>query len=105
MRGDLYVAGRSRGRGRGRGREHSFPAWQFTDAGPLPELRAVLAAMPEDYHPLDVASVMTSPHESLGDRSPADWLAGGGDPSLVVALVDELGWVVTAKNPRAGIGR
>ena len=83
----LYVAGRTRRR------EHVFPRWQFTAEGPLPGLREVLGVIPEDYHPLDVAAFMATPNETLGDRSPVEWLASGGDPRRVVQIVDELGRV------------
>lgn len=82
----LYVAGRTRNR------EHVFPRWQFTKSGPLPGLHEVLAAIPEDYHPLDVAAFMTTKNESLGERSPVAWLSGGGAPAAVVSLADELGY-------------
>jgi|CXWJ01.1.fsa_nt_gi hypothetical protein len=82
----LYVAGRTRNR------EHVFPRWQFGDAGPLPGLREVLAKLPEDYHPLDVASFMTTAHTELGGRTPAEWLSSGGAPAVVAGLADELGY-------------
>jgi hypothetical protein len=84
--GDLYVAGRTRNR------QHVFPVWQFGPNGePLPGLREILAALPTDLHPLDVAHFMTNRQEALGDRSPVDWLVEGGDVALVVRLADELG--------------
>ena len=82
----LYVAGRARNR------EHVFPRWQFGDSGPLPGLREVLAALPEDYHPLDVAGFMTTAQEGLGGRTPVEWLIDGGAPAVVAALADELGY-------------
>lgn len=82
----LFVAGRTRSR------EHVFPRWQFDGTGPLPGLREVLAALPNDYHPLDVASFMTTAHDELGGRTPAEWLSGGGTPSVVAGLADELGY-------------
>lgn len=85
--GDLYTAGR------GRNREHIFPAWQFSEGKPLQHLREVIGVLPRDLHPLDVEHFMTSAHEALGGRSPVEWLAGGGDPTLVVRLADELGRV------------
>lgn len=83
-RGDLYTAGH------GPNREHVFPAWQFDNGRPLNHLREVIAAFPADMHPLDVETVMTAPHEMLGGRSPAEWLATGGDPAPVTRLVGEL---------------
>lgn len=84
--GGLYVAGRTRRR------EHVFPRWQFDENGPLPGLREVLAELPVDYHPLDVASFMTTPDETLGGRTPAAWLAGGGAVETVADLAGQLGY-------------
>ncbi|MGC4154469.1 MAG: hypothetical protein QM628_15525 [Propionicimonas sp.] len=55
-------------------------------------LGQVLAAIPEDYHPLDVAAFMTTRNEHLGGRSPVEWLAAGLPPGAVAALADELGY-------------
>lgn len=71
---------------------HIFPRWQFTDDGPLPGLRRVLAALPVDYHPLDVAQFMTSDNEALRERSPAQWLANGGSVQTVADLAGQLGY-------------
>lgn len=38
-----------------------LPLWQFNNDEPIPGLRAVLAALPADLHPLEVAGVMTTP--------------------------------------------
>ena len=79
----------------GRGRTNRLPAWQFTaDGQPLPGLRDVLAAVPDDLHPLDLADLMTTPQPDLvlSERpvTPAAWLAAGGDPAAVAALVASL---------------
>lgn len=84
IRGDLFVAGH------GRNREHAFPAWQFHDGRALPHLREVVAALPDDMHPLDVQTFMTTPCEALGDRTAVNWLAGGGSPGPVLRLTDDL---------------
>lgn len=84
LRRSLYVAGRTRRR------EHVFPRWQFTAEGPLPGLREVLAALPEGVHPLDVATFMTTSNDALGERSPVEWLAGGGAPGRAAQAADEL---------------
>ena len=78
--------------GRGRDGQHVFPRWQFTDDGPLSGLRQVLAALPDDYHPLDVADFMTTPNNQLGERSPAEWLSTGGQVQIVVELAGALGY-------------
>lgn len=83
--GDLYAVKQPRGR------RSVLPLWQFTDEGALRGLRLILPLFPSDYHPLDVERFMTTPAESLEDRSPRDWLATGGDPSRVADLVAQLG--------------
>lgn len=86
--GNLYALGASTP-----GRERLFPEWQFMQDGrTLPGLRAVLASLPDDYHPLDVEEFMVGSQESLRGRSPAVWLAGGGTVETVVDIADELGW-------------
>jgi len=83
-RRDLYPVGRSNNR------EHVFPAWQFTGGRTTPHLREVLDALPDDMHPLDVEGFMTTPQETLGDRSPMQWLSQEGPAGPVVELADEL---------------
>ncbi|MFL6163292.1 MAG: DNA-binding protein [Jatrophihabitantaceae bacterium] len=71
-----------------------LPTWQFTHHDAIPGLRAVLAALPTDVHPLEVAGLMTTPDPDLvvvGEPvSPRDWLIGGGDVGAVVAVVEDL---------------
>jgi hypothetical protein len=72
-----------------------LPLWQFqADGTPLPNLRAVLSALPPDLHPLAVNGFMTSPNSDLeidGEPvSPAHWLATGGDAEAVSALVSDI---------------
>jgi DNA-binding CsgD family transcriptional regulator len=86
MRGKLYAAGVVAG-------QKAFPRWQFVDGKALPGLRQVIAAMPTEYAPLDVEAVMTDPDERLNDRSPLQWLAGGGAVEPVLELVEELSYL------------
>jgi hypothetical protein len=76
------------------GRRLLLPAWQFDDGAPLPSLAAVLAALPPDLHPLEVASFMTRAQADLEVRgrpvSPKRWLAGGGNPAAVIELAKSL---------------
>lgn len=71
-----------------------LPTWQFTHHDAVPGLRAVLAALPADAHPLEVAGLMTTPDPDLAvadePMSPRDWLIGGGDVGAVVAVVEDL---------------
>ncbi|WP_236796890.1 DNA-binding protein [Amycolatopsis sp. GM8] len=72
-----------------------LPAWQFTAGGVLPNLDAVLAAVPVDEPALAVAAFMTSRQDDLviaGDAvTPRQWLLAGGDPRPVAALASTLG--------------
>lgn len=74
------------------GAHHRFPDWQFVDDRPLPGLREVISALPNDYHPLEIADFMTEPAETLKNMSPVRWLSAGGDIDNVVALADERSW-------------
>ncbi len=69
-----------------------LPTWQFDEREPIPGLRAVLAALPSDLHPLEVAGFMTTPDPDLAvadaPLSPRDWLIGGGDLHVVVELIE-----------------
>jgi hypothetical protein len=71
-----------------------LPTWQFDRHESIPGLRAVLAAMPAELHPLEVAGFMTTPDRDLAvtDRptSPRDWLVGGGDVAVVAELIEQL---------------
>lgn len=83
-RGDLYAAGRARGG------ETVFPAWQFVDGRVIPGLRGVLAAFPDDFHPLDIEQVMTSPLDELNGRTPVQWLSSDGPAAPVAEVVESL---------------
>jgi hypothetical protein len=72
-----------------------LPLWQFqADWTPLPNLRAVLVALPPDLHPLAVNGFMASPNSDLEidgeSASPAHWLATGGDAQAVSALARDI---------------
>ncbi|ATG50388.1 hypothetical protein CFK38_01755 [Brachybacterium vulturis] len=84
--GDLYALPS------GGGRTTRFPAWQFEGEQVVPGLREVVPAFPGHLHPLSIQRFMTTPHDELDARSPAQWLLRGGPVDVVVALVDELGF-------------
>lgn len=68
-----------------------LPLWQFDKGEPIPGLRAVLAALPADLHPLEVAGLMTMPDPDLtiADEPtiPRDWLVNGGTADTVRELL------------------
>ncbi len=67
------------------GAQRRLPRWQLTaDGAPLPGLEHVLPALPADLHPAAVEGFFTTPAPDLDGRSPAQWLASGGDPQRVV---------------------
>lgn len=77
------------------GRTNRFPAWQLDASDrPIPGLREVLAALPDDLHPLEIEGFMLAcqPELRVGRRelNPRDWLLGGGDPTVVATLADSL---------------
>jgi hypothetical protein len=69
-----------------------LPRFQFERRSVLPGLAKVLATLPQELHPLDVATWFTLPNPDLerGDAgevvSPREWLLHGGDVEAVVAL-------------------
>jgi hypothetical protein len=71
-----------------------LPLWQFEGGAPIPGLRSVLAALPSDLHPLEVAGFMTTADADLAiaeePTSPRDWLIHGGDVGIVCELVAHL---------------
>jgi hypothetical protein len=77
------------------GRANRLPVWQFAGGRTLDRLRDVLAALPADLHPLEVAGFFTTPHPELeidgAATTPRAWLAAGGDPDPVVVLARSLG--------------
>ncbi|RJQ72744.1 DNA-binding protein [Pseudonocardiaceae bacterium YIM PH 21723] len=72
-----------------------LPVWQFTEAGKLPGLAAVITALPGDQPALVIAGFMTCPQEDLliddTPTAPRDWLLAGGDPAPVTRLAANLG--------------
>lgn len=60
-----------------------LPPWQFLRGAVLPHLPEILAALPEQAHPMTVTGFMTLPSDELDGLSPVDWLATGGDPDPV----------------------
>lgn len=77
-----------------------LPLFQFTDDGRriVPGFGSIAPRL-ANVHPLDAATWFTTPHGDLvvsaGDGeevalSPRDWLLGGGDPTDLLPLVDEL---------------
>lgn len=67
-----------------------FPGWQFVGGKPLPGLPEILPHLASGMHPASLAAIMTGPDEDLGGRSPVGWLAGGGSPARIAALLDAL---------------
>jgi hypothetical protein len=69
-----------------------YPAWQFGgDGRPLPELeRMIAAARVAELDPATLHLLMTEPHDRLGGRTPADWLAGGA-VEAVVGVIESAG--------------
>lgn len=71
-----------------------LPPWQFQGGRVIPQLRGVIAALPEDSHPLSVQHFMTTWNEEYLDGwPPADWLLAGRDPEAVIQYANELSWI------------
>jgi hypothetical protein len=79
------------------GRQLRLPHWQFTDrlpAEPLPNLRRVLTALPDDMAPVELARLVTTPQPDLAlagaATAPRDWLLAGQSAEPVRHLVENL---------------
>ncbi len=76
------------------GRRNMLPQWQFHETGALPYIAEVLAALPDDLHPLEVAEFFTESQSELivkgAEVSPRTWLAGGGEPEPVIDIAASL---------------
>lgn len=79
------------------GKSRHYPLWQFvgTSDRVVPRLAAVLPAMPAGWQPASVEGFMVTPQEGLSadDRdwmSPVEWLASGGEPAAVVAILERI---------------
>ncbi|MGG7507477.1 hypothetical protein [Plantibacter sp. YIM 135249] len=77
------------------GRERRYPLWQFTDDPArflLPNLAALVNALPSDMHPASVQGFMATPQQRLRHdgrlTTPVDWLAQGGNPEAAVSALD-----------------
>src|SRR5690625_1466673 len=86
--GSLYAAPSS-----GRGTERRLPRWQFIDDRAIPHLKDVLAALPDEYTPLDVKAFFdnaTIDSPTTGEPVPIrEWLDSGHQPSPVIALAHD----------------
>lgn len=66
-----------------------FPRWQVRDGAELPGLRTLVPVLEQaGLDPVSVATFMAVPNDELDAHSPADFLAAGGDPTQVTALLD-----------------
>lgn len=72
---------------------HLLPRWQFVGNRVVPGLDSV-ASLCASLHPLEVAGFMTRPNVDLvidgAPVSPTEWLASGGDRTMVADLAQSL---------------
>lgn len=69
---------------------HRIPDWQIAGGRLLPHLAEVIAAIPADADPADIAALMRTEQDELSGRTPAAHLAAGGDALPVLGLLDAL---------------
>lgn len=83
---------------RGKGNERRIPTWQFDDGKVVPHLGEVLAALPEDFSPLEMrAFFMNARVDEPGIDEPVtvrEWLLSGADPTQIVELAHAQGEVL-----------
>ncbi len=77
------------------GRQLRLPRWQFTEhrrLEPLPNLRRILAHVPDGMAPVELARFMSTPQPDLplaGDSAtPRDWLIAGQPASAICQILD-----------------
>jgi hypothetical protein len=73
------------------GRSPRIPRWQVAGGQLLPGLAPVVRAIPSGITPPALAGFMSGPQDELENRSPVEYLACGGDPNAVAALVAAIG--------------
>lgn len=64
-----------------------FPAWQFDHTSQLPGLSTVVVQVPAGWGARRLARFMTTPDETLDDRTPRDWLSDNRPPLVVADLM------------------
>lgn len=67
-----------------------IPRWQFLGNSLLPGLDVVVPAVPSGTAPTALDSFMHTAQPDFGDRTPIDYLAAGGDPTLIAGFVADL---------------
>jgi hypothetical protein len=76
------------------GRKRRYPLWQFIEGTDrvVPGLGTVTKAFPAEWHPATVQGFMTTPQDGLridaAKVAPTEWLLNGGDPSVVVGILE-----------------
>lgn len=66
-----------------------FPRWQLRDGAELPGLRILVPVLEQTgLDPVSVATFMAKANDELDNHSPVDFLAAGGDPHQVTALLN-----------------
>jgi excisionase family DNA binding protein len=79
------------------GRENRLPAFQFEGGREVPRIAQVLKRVDRSLHPVAVLNWFMLPNpdllldeEEARPVSPRQWLLSGGDPEVLVHLVEEL---------------
>jgi AcrR family transcriptional regulator len=74
-----------------------IPRFQVLAGRLVPELGRIVPLLPDEIHPLEVQSLMTSPSYALlvdyTPVSPVAWLSGGREPRTVMHMIDDYGWL------------
>lgn len=78
------------------GRERRFPAFQFHNGEIVPGIGEILKALPEDLHPIEVETWLTSSDPDLTSGpdgevlSPRKWLLSGGSVDALLPMARNL---------------
>jgi len=67
-----------------------IPRWQFLGRQLVPGLDVIVPAIPRDATPSAVEAFMKTPQPDFGDRTPIEYLAAGGDPTLIAGFISDI---------------
>jgi hypothetical protein len=67
-----------------------IPRWQFLERELLPGLDVIVPAIPRDATRALLDAFMHTPQPDFNDRTPIEYLAAGGDPTMLAGFIEDL---------------
>ncbi|MCA2320439.1 helix-turn-helix domain-containing protein [Mycobacterium intracellulare] len=72
------------------GGNRRIPGWQFLRGELLPGLAVIVPSIPAGASPVIVDMFIHAAQPDFGDRTPIEYLAGGGDALVVAGFIEDL---------------